>query len=646
MGLPPFFEQFYRRCENPAVRYLALLRLALPSILLQSGAPLAITVQTALLGHKSAELVAAWAVVATATNAATVVFNFLVVGVTAKVSKVVGARSWKQVGSRIRLALGCAVAFGMIAAVLLWALKGSIFLLLQTTPQALKPAEEYFTLRVLGVLPQLLAMCTSGILQGYKRVNLVASLQIVRLSLDVFLSYLSLFVFDFGIRGVGIGNLLASSSSALAAFICILALPPVAGRGLIHIFPKFQNLTSRYCPKLGFLKPLSYGFEPLLGKAVSEQQVTGMKDYTMGVDDISHTPGTVQDPAGDYVQLDEGERKEERTGSMLAATLENTPGVTKIPNGWSESRGEIEDGDSEGPQESFWKFLWDGLSTMLRSALVQASFFLVLASVTALGVHAVAAHQVVMQLWMVTVYFADGFATAGTIVGSELAGQIDRAETDEEREAPLAALRIMTFRLLLMGTLIGITIGGMYWAFEENIMDLFTDDPTTKDELKRMWLFLMLIQPLNAIVFVYDGLIYAAQAFSYMAFCLSIGFVLLFLPTIGAAYFYFRTLLSAWAAKAVLNFVRLIVASYKIHFHFLSPRPVKRLPLLSDLLSSKEPMELIVRKVGEGVDSRDFILNDWHQVSIGNQESWSQSLGENDESWKNYHNVPDKFAAV
>lgn len=49
---------------NPLVTFFALARIALPSILLQSGAQLATTFQTALLGHKSADLVAIWAIVA------------------------------------------------------------------------------------------------------------------------------------------------------------------------------------------------------------------------------------------------------------------------------------------------------------------------------------------------------------------------------------------------------------------------------------------------------------------------------------------------------------------------------------------------------------------------------------------------------
>ncbi|CAI7862234.1 unnamed protein product [Closterium sp. NIES-53] len=41
-------------------------------------------------------------------------------------------------------------------------------LLLADTPKVLPFARSYFYLRVIGVPPQLLVMCTSGILQGYK----------------------------------------------------------------------------------------------------------------------------------------------------------------------------------------------------------------------------------------------------------------------------------------------------------------------------------------------------------------------------------------------------------------------------------------------------------------------------------------------
>jgi hypothetical protein len=45
-------------------------------------------------------------------------------------------------------------------------------------------------------------------------------------------------------------------------------------------------------------------------------------------------------------------------------------------------------------QGGTWDFIWDGLSTIMRSALIQITFFLSLVCASRLGMYAVAAHQV------------------------------------------------------------------------------------------------------------------------------------------------------------------------------------------------------------------------------------------------------------
>jgi len=49
------------------------------------------------------------------------------------------------------------------------------------------------------------------------------------------------------------------------------------------------------------------------------------------------------------------------------------------------------------------------------------TFFLAMAVAGRLGTATLAAHQVVAQLWMLTSYVVDGFAVAGTVLGSRLA---------------------------------------------------------------------------------------------------------------------------------------------------------------------------------------------------------------------------------
>ena len=67
---------------------------------------------------------------------------------------------------------------------------------------------------------------------------------------------------------------------------------------------------------------------------------------------------------------------------------------------------------------------------------VQATFFIALAVASRLGTAALAAHQIVAQLWLLTSYVTDGFAVAGTVLGSRLSHQ--RHATADSNNARLS----------------------------------------------------------------------------------------------------------------------------------------------------------------------------------------------------------------
>ncbi len=61
------------------------------------------------------------------------------------------------------------------------------------------------------------------------------------------------------------------------------------------------------------------------------------------------------------------------------------------------------------------------LRSCLNSALMlQATFFIAATIAARLGTAALAAHAVVSQLWVLASYIVDGFAVAGTVLGSRL----------------------------------------------------------------------------------------------------------------------------------------------------------------------------------------------------------------------------------
>ena len=128
------------------------------------------------------------------------------------------------------------------------------------------------------------------------------------------------------------------------------------------------------------------------------------------------------------------------------------------------------------------------------------------------------------------------------------------------------AFQWLSGRLLAMGCAVGLLAGALMWANQAWAISLFTRDPATVAVLRgRLWAVLCVAQPINAAVFVYDGLIYAVQAFAYTRTVMLSGFCIVFAPLLALSQWQLRALYGVWAAKAVHNMWRLAGAALCIH---------------------------------------------------------------------------------
>ncbi|BDA46390.1 probable protein DETOXIFICATION 45, chloroplastic at C-terminar half [Coccomyxa sp. Obi] len=240
---------------------------------------------------------------------------------------------------------------------------------------------------------------------------------------------------------------------------------------------------------------------------------------------------------------------------------ERVPLVQEI----SEGAGDLVDEEGQNAAalhlSHFWDFVTAGFNMLVRSATLQATFFLALSVAGRLGTAALAAHQVVAQLWLLTSYVVDGFAVAATVLGSRLAAKAD----------PVAhrKFQILTLRLVGMGLAVGLASGAAIWANEDSIISLFTADPETAAILRgRLWFFLCLAQPINAGVFVYDGLMYATQSFACARTVMLSGFVFAFAPLLALTQWRLHALWGVWGAKAAHNVWRLVGSVLRVHVLF------------------------------------------------------------------------------
>ena len=129
----------------------------------------------------------------------------------------------------------------------------------------------------------------------------------------------------------------------------------------------------------------------------------------------------------------------------------------------------------------------------------------------------------ILQLWMITSYIVDGFADAGTMLGSALLGA--------GRTKPM---RKLTAILALLGIGTGLLAAGILYLLRHPLAAAFTRDTKTRHLLTTgpLWRLLCAMQPANALVFVYDGLLYATRSFTYVRNALAIGTLLLFAPAL------------------------------------------------------------------------------------------------------------------
>jgi MATE family multidrug resistance protein len=122
-----------------------------------------------------------------------------------------------------------------------------------------------------------------------------------------------------------------------------------------------------------------------------------------------------------------------------------------------------------------------------------------------LSTTAVAAHQVMIQLWIFLALVVDALAIAAqAMVGRVIV---------EDR----VVARAISDRLLALGLLSGIALGIAMAALAGRLPSLFTDDAAVIAATSAVYWFVVIMQPINGVVFVWDGIAIGATAFNYLA---------------------------------------------------------------------------------------------------------------------------------
>lgn len=193
-----------------------------------------------------------------------------------------------------------------------------------------------------------------------------------------------------------------------------------------------------------------------------------------------------------------------------------------------------------------------GRDLILRSMAFQVCFVSAAAVAARFGAAALAAHQIVLQLWTFLALVLDSLAIAAqSLVGAAL-GAGDAAH------AKWVAWRVTWFSLLAAGLLaVAFALGSAV------LPDLFTDDRSVLAAIGVPWWFMVAQLPIAGIVFALDGVLLGAGDAAFMRTATVAGALLGFLPLIWLSLAYGWGLAGIWSGLTLFMVLRLVFGGWR-----------------------------------------------------------------------------------
>ncbi|MDQ7916661.1 MATE family efflux transporter [Mesonia sp. MT50] len=181
----------------------------------------------------------------------------------------------------------------------------------------------------------------------------------------------------------------------------------------------------------------------------------------------------------------------------------------------------------------------------VRTAALNFAIFLANAYATGYGKNYIAAQSILMNIWLFFSFFIDGYANAGNAIGGRLLGAKDytrlwNLSKDISKYAVFIALILMGICGLLYEEI------GLIFNKEESVLVLFSS----------VFWIVLLMQPINAIAFMFDGIFKGLGEAKYLRNVLLVATFLGFTPALLLGDYFGLKLYAIWIAFFVWMLIR------------------------------------------------------------------------------------------
>lgn len=189
--------------------------------------------------------------------------------------------------------------------------------------------------------------------------------------------------------------------------------------------------------------------------------------------------------------------------------------------------------------------LWMTFNFLIRTIALNVAIFMANAYATGYGKNYIAVQSILMNIWLLFSFFIDGYSDAGNAIGGKLLGRRD-----------FKKLRLLLVDLLKYGIGITLFLTGICLLFYEDIGRIFNKDEAVLILYASTFWVVLVMQPVNAVTYIYDGLFKGFGEAGYLRNTLLAATFLGFVPTLLLTDYLGLKLYGIWIAFGVWMIVR------------------------------------------------------------------------------------------
>jgi putative MATE family efflux protein len=193
-----------------------------------------------------------------------------------------------------------------------------------------------------------------------------------------------------------------------------------------------------------------------------------------------------------------------------------------------------------------------GRDLMVRTVAFQVCFVSAGAVAARFGAAAVAAHQVVLQLWSFLALVLDSLAIAAqALVGAALGAR------------DIARARSVAWRVTVWSTIAATVLAAVFAAGASVLPELFTDDRSVLAAIGVPWWFLVAQLPFAGVVFALDGVLLGAGDAAFMRTATVVSALVGFLPLVWLSLVFGWGLAGIWSGLSMFILLRLLFVGWR-----------------------------------------------------------------------------------